>query len=272
MSQAAAETSLPDTLTNEMIASRERLGDPLLSHVWRWDARTVVKLTDAASTSAEAVALAFVHERTSIPVPRLLKLAEQDGQGTIFMEFIDGQPLDEAWPSCTAAQRSHIISQLRGFLAELRAITGEFIGSVDRSVCNDQVFANRASAYGPYADEAAFRVGIGQSLRACDADPTWTELVIGFVEAMPLHHEEPPVMTHGDLVPRNILVKDGHVVGIVDWEMAGFYPPYWEYVKGHLLADFEHPWMQERVLDQILLTPYPIELGLLFHTRKILMY
>jgi aminoglycoside phosphotransferase (APT) family kinase protein len=253
-----------------MLASRERLGDPLLSHVWRWDARTVVKLTDAASTSAEAAAMAFVREQTSIPVPRLLKLAEQDGQGTIFMEFIDGQPLDEAWASCTAAQRSHIISQLRGFLAELRAATGEFIGSVDRTVCNDQVFANRASAYGPYADEAAFRVGICQSLRACDADPTWTELVIGFVEAMPLRGEL-PVMTHGDLVPRNILVKDGQVVGIVDWEMAGFYPPYWEYVKGHLLADFEHPWMQERTLDQIL-TPCPVELGLLVHTRRILMY
>ena len=37
--------------------------------------------------------------------------------------------------------------------------------------------------------------------------------------------------THGDLVPRNILIKDGHLSGIVDWAMAGWYPAYWEFVR-----------------------------------------
>lgn len=53
--------------------------------------------------------------------------------------------------------------------------------------------------------------------------------------------------------------------------MAGFYPPYWEYVKGYLVAGFGHPRMQERVLYQVV-DSYPVELGLLFHTRKIIMY
>ena len=39
------------------------------------------------------------------------------------------------------------------------------------------------------------------------------------------------VFTHGDLDPRNILVEDGHVSGIFDWEQSGWYPKYWEYVK-----------------------------------------
>ena len=39
------------------------------------------------------------------------------------------------------------------------------------------------------------------------------------------------VFTHGDLDPRNILVEEGHVTGIVDWEQSGWYPGYWEYVK-----------------------------------------
>jgi aminoglycoside phosphotransferase (APT) family kinase protein len=29
----------------------------------------------------------------------------------------------------------------------------------------------------------------------------------------------------------NILIRDGHVVGILDWEMAGWYPEYWEWCK-----------------------------------------
>lgn len=38
------------------------------------------------------------------------------------------------------------------------------------------------------------------------------------------------VFTHGDIRPGNILVnKQSQVVGLLDWENAGFYPDYWEY-------------------------------------------
>lgn len=37
------------------------------------------------------------------------------------------------------------------------------------------------------------------------------------------------VLTHGDLSPRNIMVKDGKITGIVDWERSGFFPEYVEY-------------------------------------------
>ena len=36
------------------------------------------------------------------------------------------------------------------------------------------------------------------------------------------------VFTHGDLGPQNIMVENGHISGIVDWEQAGWYPEYWE--------------------------------------------
>lgn len=39
------------------------------------------------------------------------------------------------------------------------------------------------------------------------------------------------VFTHSDLSPRNIIVKDGLVQGLLDWDYAGWYPEYWEYVK-----------------------------------------
>ncbi|EKM50098.1 uncharacterized protein PHACADRAFT_264634 [Phanerochaete carnosa HHB-10118-sp] len=44
------------------------------------------------------------------------------------------------------------------------------------------------------------------------------------------------VLTHGDFHPRNIMVvdqPDGNVSvsGIIDWEMAGWYPEYWELYK-----------------------------------------
>ena len=41
--------------------------------------------------------------------------------------------------------------------------------------------------------------------------------------------------THGDLIPKNIMVSpDGAgIIGIIDWGNSGFYPDYWEYCRMH---------------------------------------
>jgi thiamine kinase-like enzyme len=39
--------------------------------------------------------------------------------------------------------------------------------------------------------------------------------------------------THGDLVPKNIMVKGSTVTGIIDWADGGFYPEYFEYCRMH---------------------------------------
>ncbi|KAI9062168.1 hypothetical protein FKP32DRAFT_1677502 [Trametes sanguinea] len=41
-------------------------------------------------------------------------------------------------------------------------------------------------------------------------------------------HASTPVLCYGDLAPRNILVKDDRIVGIVDWETFSWYPAFWE--------------------------------------------
>lgn len=37
--------------------------------------------------------------------------------------------------------------------------------------------------------------------------------------------------THGDLAPRNVLVRDGKIAAIIDWDSAGWRPEYWEVTK-----------------------------------------
>jgi aminoglycoside phosphotransferase (APT) family kinase protein len=39
--------------------------------------------------------------------------------------------------------------------------------------------------------------------------------------------------THADLAPRNIIVRHGRVVAIIDWAFSGWYPEYWEFTKAH---------------------------------------
>lgn len=51
------------------------------------------------------------------------------------------------------------------------------------------------------------------------------------------------VFTHGDIAPRNILVdKSGRILGLIDWENAGWYPDYWEYAS-MMKPSSDHDWM-----------------------------
>jgi len=37
--------------------------------------------------------------------------------------------------------------------------------------------------------------------------------------------------THGDASSLNVLVKKGKVVALIDFELSGWYPEYWEYTS-----------------------------------------
>lgn len=67
------------------------------------------------------------------------------------------------------------------------------------------------------------------------------------------------------------MINDGNVIAIVDWQMAGFYLEYWEYAKAHFFIDYDHPWQEDRAVDKAL-SPYPLQLAVLLHTRGIIMF
>ena len=50
-------------------------------------------------------------------------------------------------------------------------------------------------------------------------------------------------------------MKDGKVVGLIDFEMAGFYPEYWEYTTA-MNSNYIKGWKEE--IGKFL-TPYPTE-------------
>lgn len=63
-------------------------------------------------------------------------------------------------------------------------------------------------------------------------------------------------MTHGDLYPRNLIVsneRDVIITGIIDWEVGGGYPEYWEYVKAFHMAfrsDDWHDFLREAAIGK----------------------
>lgn len=180
------------------------------------------------------------------------------------MEFVEGDTLHDVWGDLDDNQKDFIITQLKAYFDQLRAIKSDFIGSVDGTYCEDQIFSDDRGAYGPFKNENEFRQGCTNAMYESRRDH-WSQTVAGYIRALP---PAEIVLTHNDLHPRNIIVRDGKVVAIIDWELAGFYPEYWEYVKAWYRAGFDEPWVQDRAVDKVL-QPYPLAHAVYEHTRDV---
>ena len=77
-------------------------------------------------------------------------------------------------------------------------------------------------------------------------------------------HRNKTVFTHGDINGSNILVKNGKVVALIDFEMSGFYPQYWEYTTA-MHSNYVDGWTEQ---IPKFLTPYPTELDMTNLWRK----
>ena len=172
----------------------------------------------------EADTFRFIAAKTTIPVPKVHDVRWENGQAmSIVMDYIPGERLDKAWDTLNTEQKISIADQLRGYMEQLRCLKGEYIGAIDRG----KAIIGQISSLegGPFDSEREFNDFI-----LGDIVPAAPDLLRHYARfALTDDHEI--VFTHSDFAPRNILVKDGHVTAIVDWEYAGWYPKYWEYIQ-----------------------------------------
>lgn len=180
------------------------------------------------------------------------------------MDFIEGDCLANIWDDLNNDDKQHVIEQLRDYLFQLREMKGSFIGSVDGTACEDQLFTDDPGAYGPYENEAMFDEGIVTALKEMH-NGGWVDTVCNMAMAMKGHEA---VMTHGDISPRKIMVQGSKVVAILDWDYSGYYPEHWEYVKALYRPDWESEWIKDRAVEQIL-EPYLAELAAFLHVNSI---
>ncbi|KAI5464364.1 kinase-like domain-containing protein [Mariannaea sp. PMI_226] len=217
---------------------------------------------------AEAETMRFIRANTSIPVPEVQNAYRDDesGEVTIIMDFVEGQTLKDAWDEYSEAEQESVISQLRGYMAQLRDFKGDFIGSIDGTACNDQYFSEIPEGYGPYKNEQDFNNGIVRAMKM-DNENGFSEWRCTVWLSVMKDHEI--VLTHGDFDPRNIIVQGSKVAAILDWEMAGYYPSYWEYGKALLRPEWESLWSRCKAVDKIL-EPFHKELAVMWTSNDVL--
>ncbi|KAK5072985.1 hypothetical protein LTR64_000608 [Lithohypha guttulata] len=204
---------------------------------------------------SEAYTMHFVRQNTSIPIPRVLSAFEHCGITYITMERVTGQMIGSGWLNRSAESRAALLSQLRCHIRELRSLSAP-VGMGVANVMEEALYVERLPGsslwFGPFRGVAGFHLHLRQGIKPdVNLDPEIKQLVA-------LHDGQwPIVFTHGDPSSLNILVKDDQVVGIIDWETAGWFPAYWEYTTACQVNPQNSFWRHE--IDRFL-DPYPAEL------------
>ena len=74
------------------------------------------------------------------------------------------------------------------------------------------------------------------------------------LDGMLAAHRHEIKFTHNELHFSNIMINDGHISGIIDWRLAGWYPEYWEYNSATRPGTLRQDW--NTILDRAIGRPH----------------
>ncbi|KAJ7487210.1 kinase-like domain-containing protein [Mycena galericulata] len=191
------------------------------------------RVVKAASQTllTEALTLDYIAANTTIPVPRVHQLfKDRRGYLNIVMDYVEGKELESVWDNMPPEDRLTVVHQLRAYIGQLRTLQPPRPGAVeavDGSACKD--FRIHGDPFGPFASVAEFQTYVGRDWFMEHKLAEYDEFAPALRRCVSPSYRT--VFTHCDLAPRNILVKGTRIVAIVDWEMGGWYPEYWEYTQ-----------------------------------------
>ena len=201
--------------------------------VMKCNSDTVVKMIPNFEDFTEYNALQYLRQHApDIPIPEPLGVIISKQTAYIFMSFVSGLTLESVWAQLASEQKLSLSNELSGILLELRQIQIPkdcTFGGVGGEGCKDSRRHTRISQE-PIRSLAEFEDFIF-------SNPLFGGSVyIRLLRSMSQSHPSRIVFSHGDLRPANIVVlpdQQGNysISGILDWEMSGFYPDYWESVK-----------------------------------------
>ncbi|KAL7778429.1 hypothetical protein CFE70_007929 [Pyrenophora teres f. teres 0-1] len=98
------------------------------------------------------------------------------------------------------------------------------------------------NAVGPCESESEFNNHLfgSNSSRSFESQEQYEELVEIAERLRNVQH--PIIFTHGDLQYHNVVVLNGHVTALLDWETAGWYPDYWDFTTPLKFGPKDHWW------------------------------
>ncbi|EMD34749.1 hypothetical protein CERSUDRAFT_116946 [Gelatoporia subvermispora B] len=195
----------------------------IFPYIWvKWGTRTHI----------EAESIRLVRHHTSIPVPDVIDVVEDVARGNRYMLMteVPGQKFPRVMDSLSPNDLSRMAVQLRDWLFQLRDIPSPY-GSSICGVNHTGVVSYRWSGrpQGPFATISDLHRWMFRSFTSDELEDSEMRQAVSTLNDTP----RSLYFTHGDLLGWNVLVQDGQLSGIVDWECAAWLPDYWEYAAPH---------------------------------------
>ncbi|GKZ29632.1 hypothetical protein AbraIFM66950_005786 [Aspergillus brasiliensis] len=199
----------------------------------------------ASEHQAEAHTLRMIERCTSIPAPRALDVLQTSRWSYLLMTRVPGQPISQQFNRMTDEQVKQAVEDLKRYVAQLRAIPPNTDSQF--RICNS-LGGGFLDWRIPDSQREELRFQSEAEFNKYLTDPFGEDTRRRAAKS----HDIPHAIhfTHGDLNPRNILVENGRISGIVDWENAGWFPEYWEYTKAHYCVRYVMRWLVD-VVDRV---------------------
>jgi aminoglycoside phosphotransferase (APT) family kinase protein len=158
----------------------------------------------------------------NIPAPKVLRdWVDANARYFVLLERMHGQTLEQAWPSLSESRKMAIADQVIEVRKKLRSLTSESMQSVDRSPYYPRLLFSDREPHGPFHSDLELWDAISLTLHNTATKHFPQQALENLRKRMP--RCEPYVLTHCDLNLGNIMVQDGQLVGILDWEYAAYY-------------------------------------------------
>jgi hypothetical protein len=153
---------------------------------------------------------------TDIPVPNVIRdWVNRDGRYFVLNERIQGQTLEEDWPSLSEPQKIDIADQVVQVRKQLRSVTSTSIQCIDQSPCYPGLLFFDLEHQGPFHSDQELWDALALKLHHLPQ-----KVLENLKNRLPKC--EPYVLSHCDLNLGNVMVRDGKVVSILDWSTLPF--------------------------------------------------
>lgn len=196
----------------------------------------------------EIEAIAFVRSHMTIPLPEILDYQVDSNNSWFLMKRLRGTTLGSAWPNMNDHARQNTLSQLTSYLCQLRDLHPSIHGQIG-SCSGESAYDHRLNngfPIGPFHSVSEFHDFLVSPVKRCPRPELYLKYRKQFSDDFAIH------FAHADFSYDNILVdeKTGDITGIIDWEMAGFWPEWWEYRKALFGSGCQRWWLD--IVDQVM--------------------
>jgi aminoglycoside phosphotransferase (APT) family kinase protein len=169
----------------------------------------------------EVMALRLVEEYTYVPAPLWIDDYEENGNIILIMTQVRGQPLQRVFHRLSYQEREQLSEDLKIVIHQLRRIPNKTPYRFANTL-GSALFDYRVGEFGPFTQASDFHKHLIPEYTEAETRRTITPI-------HSRHHRS--FFTHADINWTNILVDQGRLTALVDWECAGHFPEYWEFTK-----------------------------------------